>query len=61
MFGRGLIVNASPMIFLWRVDGLDWLTRLSRKRLQIPRAVVDERLHGFDGPAPRSPPGMKMD
>ena len=39
MFGRGLIVNASPMIFLWRVDGLDWLTRLSRKRVQIFRAV----------------------
>ena len=51
MFGRGSIVNASLDDFLSRVDGLDWLTRLSRKRVQIPRAVVDELLHGSDGAA----------
>ncbi len=44
-----LIVNASPLIFLWRVDGLGWLTALSRNKVLLPKAVVSEVLSGPDG------------
>jgi predicted nucleic acid-binding protein len=46
-----LIVNASPLIFLWRVDGLGWLTALSRNKVLVPEAVVSEVLSGPDGDA----------
>jgi hypothetical protein len=37
-----LVVNASPLIFLSRVQGLDWLARLSAGRVWVPQAVVTE-------------------
>lgn len=46
---RRLIVNASPMIFLSRIDGLGWLPAISRNEVQIPKAVVAELLDGSDG------------
>lgn len=37
-----LVVNASPLIFLARVGGIDWLARLARPPLLVPRAVIEE-------------------
>nr|VFJ48441.1 MAG: Predicted nucleic acid-binding protein, contains PIN domain [Candidatus Kentron sp. DK] len=47
---RQLIVNTSPLIFLSRVDGLEWLARLCRDTVLVPKAVITELLAGFDGP-----------
>ncbi len=44
-----LIVNASPLIFLSRVNGIGWLTGLSRENVMIPQSVVAELLKGADG------------
>nr|VFJ60326.1 MAG: Predicted nucleic acid-binding protein, contains PIN domain [Candidatus Kentron sp. FW]VFJ64640.1 MAG: Predicted nucleic acid-binding protein, contains PIN domain [Candidatus Kentron sp. FW] len=46
---RRLIVNTSPLIFLSRVDGLEWLAHLCRDTVLVPKAVVAELLEGFDG------------
>ena len=44
-----LIVNASPLIFLSRVEGLTWLSGLSAGRVEIPGAVIGEVTVGHDG------------
>jgi len=44
-----LIVNASPLIFLSRVEGLAWLCELSEGSVQIPGAVFNEVAAGHDG------------
>jgi len=44
-----LIVNASPLIYLSRVEGLTWLCRLSAERVEIPGAVIGEVSVGHDG------------
>jgi predicted nucleic acid-binding protein len=49
MFDR-LVVNASPLIFLSRVGGIDWITRLSPQTIIVPRAVINEIGAGVDGP-----------
>lgn len=36
------IVNASPLILLAGVGGIDWVARLSPTPIIIPRAVIDE-------------------
>jgi predicted nucleic acid-binding protein len=46
-----LVVNASPLIFLSRVDGLDWVARLSAQAARIPHAVVAEVEAGLGGKA----------
>lgn len=46
-----MIVNASPLIFLSRVDGLGWLTAISRNKVLVPKSVVSEVLSGPDGEA----------
>lgn len=44
-----LVVNASPLIFLARVGGIDWLARLATPPLLVPRAVIEEIQAGADG------------
>jgi predicted nucleic acid-binding protein len=44
-----LIFNTSPLVFLSRIGGLDWIPKLSSGRAQIPRAVIHEILEGADG------------
>ena len=44
-----LIVNASPLIFLSRVEGLTWLCDLSEEPVQISDAVMAEVAAGHDG------------
>jgi hypothetical protein len=36
------VVNASPLIFLSSVDGLEWVARLSAHAVRIPHSVVVE-------------------
>ena len=36
------VVNASPVILLAGVGGIDWIGRISPSPIIIPRAVVDE-------------------
>lgn len=50
MYDR-LLVNASPLIFLARVAGIDWLTRLANPPLLVPRAVIEEVHAGAGGGA----------
>ena len=49
------ISNTSPLLYLHRVGGLDWLPRLFSD-LWVPRAVVDElrngKMRGHDVPSP---------
>lgn len=42
-----LVVNASPIIFLEQVGGLDWLARLARVVI-VPAAVLGEIVAGSD-------------
>ena len=44
-----LIVNASPLIFLSRVEGLAWLCDLSAGPVEVPGAVLGEVTAGHDG------------
>jgi hypothetical protein len=44
-----MIVNASPLIFLSRVEGLTWLCDLSTDHIEVPRAVIAEVAAGQDG------------
>ena len=37
-----MIVNASPLIFLSRVGGLEWLCNLCTGRVEVVRAVIAE-------------------
>lgn len=48
MFDR-FVVNASPLIFLSSVDGLEWMARLSGHAVRIPRSVVAEVETGLGG------------
>ena len=45
-----LIVNASPLIFLHRVNGWSWLCEFSTTDVLVPDAVVREIRAGWDGP-----------
>lgn len=44
-----LIVNASPLIFLSRVDGLQWLSRCFANPVWVPQAVLGEVEAGDGG------------
>lgn len=44
-----MIVNASPLIFLSRVGGLEWLCNLCSGRVEVVRAVIAEVAAGHDG------------
>lgn len=44
-----MIVNASPLIFLSRIDGISWLGNLCSERVEVPHAVVQEIVVGEDG------------
>ncbi len=44
-----IIVNASPLIFLSKVEGLDWLTSIFQDPILIPQAVVAEIQAGSGG------------
>jgi predicted nucleic acid-binding protein len=44
-----LVANASPLIFLSRIDGLGWLPDLGTGTVEVPRAVVREIEAGADG------------
>ena len=44
-----IIVNASPLIFLSKVEGLDWLTSMSQDPVLITQAVVTEIQAGSGG------------
>jgi len=46
-----LIVNASPLIFLTRVGGLDWIVRLTDAAVLVPQAVLGEVEAGDGGAA----------
>lgn len=48
-----LVVNASPLIFPARVEGLAWLHQLSPAPLLIPRAVLEEVRAGGEDLATR--------
>lgn len=48
MFDR-LVANASPLIFLSRVEGLAWLANLGRGSVEVPQAVLQEIEAGADG------------
>ena len=48
MFDR-LLANASPLIFLSRVEGLVWLANLSVRSVEVPQAVLQEIEAGADG------------
>jgi predicted nucleic acid-binding protein len=47
---RALVVNASPLIFLARIDRLDLLASLA-KLLVVPEAVIQEIQAGSDSEA----------
>ena len=44
-----LIINASPLIFLARIGGLDWVADLAESPVLVPRAVVREIAAGEGG------------
>jgi len=44
-----MIVNASPLIFLTRIGGLEWLCELCTRPLEVPRGVIGEVSAGHDG------------
>ena len=44
-----IIVNASPLIFLSKVEGLDWLISISQDSILIPQAVLSEIQAGSGG------------
>ena len=44
-----IIANASPLIFLSKAEGLDWLACLSQDPVLIPQAVVWEIEAGYCG------------
>ncbi len=44
-----MIVNASPLIFLSRVGGLEWLCNLCSGRVEVVCAVIAEVATGHDG------------
>lgn len=46
-----LVVNASPLIFLARVEGLDWMIRLAHTPVLVPQAVLREVEAGDGGAA----------
>ncbi len=48
MFER-LVANASPLIFLSRVNGYDWLLSLSLESVIVPEPVIAEIEAGSDG------------
>jgi predicted nucleic acid-binding protein len=44
-----LTVNASPLIFLTRIEGLDWIVRLADAPVLVPQAVLREVEAGDGG------------
>jgi hypothetical protein len=44
-----LVANASPLIFLSRIEGLSWLPELGTGTVEVPRAAVREIEAGADG------------
>jgi pimeloyl-ACP methyl ester carboxylesterase len=36
------IINASPLIFLYKINGLEWVCRLADSRIVVPQAVIQE-------------------
>ncbi len=57
------ISNTSPLLYLYRIDTLDWLPQLFDE-IWIPSAVVDElhegRHRGYDAPDPARYPWMAI-
>lgn len=51
MLSDGLVINASPLIFLASVDGLDWVVRQSASPVVVPRSVLREVAAGEGGAA----------
>lgn len=51
MLSDGLVINASPLIFLAGVDGLDWVVRQSASPVVVPRSVLREVAAGEGGTA----------
>jgi len=51
------ISNTSPLLYLYRIEAIEWLPRLFN-RIWVPSGVVEElregQRRGFDGPDPRS-------
>lgn len=44
-----LVADASPLIFLSRVGGIDWIARLSAQPVTVPQSVADEVSMGAEG------------
>jgi hypothetical protein len=53
------VANASPLIFLSRIDGLGWLPDLGTGTVAVPRAVVREIEAGADGRVIRASSGPR--
>lgn len=45
------VINASPLIFLARVDGLEWITKIAANPDAVPLAVRNEVAAGAGGAA----------
>ncbi len=45
------VINASPLIFLARVDGLEWVTKIAANPVAVPLAVRNEVAAGEGGAA----------
>lgn len=46
---EALVINASPLIFLSHVEGIGWLTQLSKASTFITEAVLEEIAMGDGG------------
>lgn len=46
-----LVINASPLIFLARVGGLEWITKIASNPVAVPLAVRNEVAVGEGGAA----------
>jgi len=36
------IINASPLIFLYKISGLEWVCRLADSQMVVPQAVIQD-------------------
>lgn len=49
MASKSFIINASPLIFLYKISGLEWVCRLAECQIVVPQAVIQEIAAGNSG------------
>ncbi len=49
MASNPFIINASPLIFLYKINGLEWVCRLADSQILVPEAVLQEIAAGDGG------------